>query len=323
MKKKINLLSSCYLPIEKSFLKKIRSKVNIFYSINSREKTLKKINKADVYLASAAVKFDEEIINKAKKLKLILSPSTGTDHLDLALLKKKKIQVLHIAKEYKLLQSFTATSEIVFGLILNLTRNIFVASQSVKKGIWARERLAGKQLYKKTFGIIGLGRLGRISAKIAKGFGMNVLAYDINKKKIPGIKNVSFNDVLKKSDYVTIHVHLNEKTINLINRKNLKLMKKDSILINTSRGKIVNQDDLLFFLKKNKSFKAGLDVIDGEWLSKKDIYNHPLVNYSRKYNNLILLPHIGGSTIESIYGARIFMLNKLMNLLKKKNYGLN
>ena len=158
------------------------------YIILSKTNKLKGINKAEVYLASAAVNIDKNIIDKAKKLKLILSPSTGTDHLDLGYLQKKKIKVIHIAKERKLLNSFTATSELVFGLILLMNRKLLNAKEDAQRGKWTREKFKGHQLKDKTFGVLGMGRLGTISAKIAKGFGMKVIGYDIKKFQLEMLK---------------------------------------------------------------------------------------------------------------------------------------
>ena len=283
---------------------------------------MQKIKNAQVYIASAAINLKKNDFNHAKKLKLILSPSTGTDHIDLEQVKKRNIKIFHIAKERKLLNSFTATSELVFGLILNLNRKIIDAANDVKKGKWSREKFSGFQLRNKTIGIIGLGRLGTITSKIAKGFGMKIIGHDIKKKKLLNVKNVSLNYLFRNSDIISIHIHLNKKNENFINKKNLSLMKKKSILINTSRGKIINENDLKYFLRKNKNFYVGLDVIDGEWLSNKKLLNHKLVKYFKRKKNLLIVPHIGGSTIESIYGARVFMIKKLYNIIKNKKYGL-
>ena len=152
---------------------------------------------------------------------------------------------------------------------------------------------------------------------------MNVIGHDLKNKKISNVRNVSLNYLFKNSDIISIHIHLNKSTENFINKKNLSIMKKNTILINTSRGKIINEKDLKNFMSKNENFYAGLDVIDGEWLSKKKLLNHKLIKYSKNNNNLLIVPHIGGSTLESIYGARIFMIRKLLNLIKNKKYGLN
>ena len=308
MKKILNTLDVSDIPEFSYIFNKIGKLVNIEAD---RNKVLKEIIDADVYLASASIKIDDEFLNNAHKLKVIGSPSTGTDHMNLELVNNKGIVCFDISKEFELINSFTATSELVFTLLLALLRKLVTAIGDTEKGIWSREKHSGLQLYGKNFGIIGLGRLGNISARIAKGFGMNVLAYDINDKNKKNIKMVDLDTLAKESDFVSIHVHLNETTEGMINKNFFSKMKSSAIIINTSRGKIINETDLLDALNKKLIAAAGLDVIDGEWLSKNELYNHPLIKYSRHNNNLLITPHIGGSTKESIKGARMFMAKKV------------
>jgi D-3-phosphoglycerate dehydrogenase len=191
---------------------------------------------------------------------------------------------------------------------------------SAISGNWIRDKLTSRQLYGKTLGIIGLGRLGKITAKIANGFGMKVVGFDKNKKiKLNNVKNTSLNTLLKKSDVISLHIHLNKENQNFINRKKILIMKPDVTLINTSRGKIINENDLIYFLKLRKKFKVALDVIDGEWLSSSELKKHKLIKYANKNKNLIIVPHIGGATEESIYGARHFIIEKLKKIIKS-NY---
>ncbi len=313
--KVLNTVDPIYSEVE---LKKLKKYCEIKTELYSRKKAITYLKNCEVILAGGRIKIDNELIQKAKKLKLILSPSTGTDHLALDTIKKKKIKVVTIAKKFKLINKFTATSELSFCLLLSLSRKILTSFNDAKKGVWSRDKNVGFQLKDKTIGILGLGRLGKISAKIARGFQMRVIAHDIKKIKVNGVKNVSFNDLLKFSDVIFIHVHLNKSTENLINLKALKKMKKNSILINSSRGKIINEKDLLYALKKKIIAGAGLDVIDGEWLNKKKLSKHPLITYSKKNNNLIITAHIGGSTVESIKLARDYIFNYLLYLIKKR-----
>ena len=319
MNKKINILSSVDFTMIGEEYKELKKKTIFNFSINSKKKTLEKIKYADIYIASAYFRLDKNILDKAENLKIIFSPATGKDHLDLVEIKKKKIKLYHIAKEIRLLKRFTATSELVFGLILTLYRSLIKNALAAKNGYWIRSKFKGWQLFGKTIGIIGLGRLGTITAKIAKGFGMKIIAYDTNKDiKVKGVKNVGLEYLLKNSDIITIHIHLNKKNKNFIEKNKITIMKNDVILINTSRGKIINEADLLYFLKKRKHFRVALDVIDGEWLSQKDLKNHRLIKYSKINQNLLIVPHIGGSTEESIYGARAFQVKQILRLLKNK-----
>ncbi len=139
----------------------------------------------------------------------------------------------------------------------------------------------------------------------------------IKKKKMKNVINVSLEKLANISDVISIHIHLSKATINFIDHSFLNKMKKNAILINTSRGKIVNEEALLSALKEKVIAGAGLDVIDGEWLSKAQIKNHALIKYSNMNDNLVITPHIGGSTTESIKNARVFMAKKVANELKK------
>ena len=314
MKKILNTLDVSDIPEFNKIFSKIGRLINLDAN---REKVLDEIRDCDAYLASASVEIDKEFLKYANKLKVIGSPSTGTDHMNLKLIKKKKIICYDISKEFELINTFTATSELAFTLLLSLLRNMVPAVSDAKKGLWSREKYSGRQLFGKNFGIIGLGRLGVIAAKIANGFGMNVIAYDIENKIIDNVTMVDIETLAEESDFVSIHVHLNALTEGLINKDLFKKMKKTAIIINTSRGKVINESDLLFALENKLIYGAGLDVIDGEWLTKKEKYKHPLIKFSRENNNLLITPHIGGATKESIAGARIFMAEKVASFLQE------
>ena len=146
--------------------------------------------------------------------------------MDLNLIKKKKIKCFDISKEFKIINNFTATSELAFSLILALNRKLIPSILEVKNGYWSREKFQGFQLLGKTLGIIGLGRLGKISANIASGFGMKVIANDIKKIKYNNVKMVSLKKLAANSDIITIHVHLNHSTENLINSWSFELKNK-------------------------------------------------------------------------------------------------
>ena len=279
-----------------------------------RSTVLNAICRADAYLASLSLRVDEEFIRRAKKLKVIGSPATGTDHLDLNAIAKAKITCFDISKERKLLDGFTATSELAFGLVLALSRRLIEATNSARNADWARERFSGFQLYGKTLGVLGMGRLGEISTKIGVGFGMRVIAYDPVRRDIDNVEWTDFDSLFRESDVVTVHVHLTEQTQKLVNERVLRLMKPTALLINTSRGGVIDEVALLKALRAGWIKGAGLDVINGEWSSA--IVDHPLIRYANEANNLLITPHIGGATRESIVGARIFMALKVANYLR-------
>lgn len=283
-----------------------------------RHIVLAHLGACDAYMASAAVRIDEEFLSRAGRLRVIGSPHTGTDHMDLDRIAERGIELFTIAREGKLLEGFTATSELAFALLLALVRRLPAALEAARRGDWARERFSGFQLLGKTFGVLGLGRLGRMSARIAKGFGMRVISHDVADVSIDGVEMVGFDTLLRESDALSIHVHLNEETRGLIDAPALSRMKPSAILLNTSRGAIVDEAALLEALRSGRLGGAGLDVVDGEWLSREELAAHPLIAYARQHDNLLIVPHIGGSTIESIYGARVFMARKLADYLRRQ-----
>ena len=312
--KKIKVLNTVNFSGCEDSIKRL-SEIAIVKSLKpERKEVLKIIENYHIYFSSLSFRFDKEIIDKAKNLKLVVSPSTGTDHIDKEYLLSKGIELFDLSKEYEVINSFTATSELAFTLLLNINRKIFQAVNSTKNNEWGREQFTGYQLLNKTFGIIGMGRLGTISARIAKGFGMKVIYNDIKKINSNLGSQVDLETLCKESDYISLHVHLTNKTQNLINLRHFNLMKKNAIVINTSRAALINEKDLLQSLLDKKIMGAGLDMIDGEWISNK--IDHPLMKYSIENENLIITPHIGGCTFESIYGARIFMAKKIYDYIK-------
>jgi D-3-phosphoglycerate dehydrogenase len=155
-----------------------------------------------------------------------------------------------------------------------------------------------------------------MTVEYGKAFRMHVLGCDPKPFRIVGVEQVSFDRLLRASDVISIHVHLTEKTRGLLSCRELAKMKRGVVIINTSRGAIIDGRAFLAALKSGKVSAAGLDVIEGEWM--RDISRHPLVRYAQNHDNLVITPHVGGATVESIAGARIFMAKKLANHLKQR-----
>ena len=304
------------LSLKKDALKELEVVADVSYFPAKQEVLVKNIPEYDVYFASGYVQMNKEILDSAKQLKVIATPGTGTDHIDVAYAIEKNIDVLHIAKEIELLNGFTATAEQAWALLLSCIRKLPAAFDCAKNGYWARERFTGSQLYKKTLGIIGLGRLGAMMASFGNGFNMNVIGYDILEKNIKGVNQVSLNELLKLSDVITVHIHLTDENRDFISSELFHKMKKGVVLINTSRGAIIDEKALLENLESGHISAAGLDVINGEW--NKNLYDHPLIKYAREHDNLVISPHIAGATVESIVGARVFLAKKLAAYIKQK-----
>ena len=245
-----------------------------------------------------------EIIEKANALKVISKYGTGLDNIDINMATNKKIVVTNTPTA-----NVDAVADLTFGLILSLARRIPEADKKTKSGRW--EKIIGKSVWKKTVGIIGLGKIGRQVVKRARGFEMNILAFDIIKdKKFAqkyGIKYVNLEKLLRKSDYISIHIPLNDATRNMISYEELEKMKKDAFLINTSRGGIVDEEALYDALKNNKLRGAALDVYTNEPLRESPL---------KELDNVIMTPHIGAYTEEAIENMSIQAAQNLIDVLE-------
>jgi glyoxylate reductase len=258
---------------------------------------------------------DKQIINSAKKLKIISTYSVGFDHIDIKYAKKKKIKIGYTPDVLT-----NATAELTISLMLDLLRRITEGDRLIRKNNWTEifgaYDYVGRDVSGKTIGILGMGRIGKSVAMKALGLGMNVIYH--NRKPMPKkmeiflkSKYVSLNNLFKKSDVLTIHIPYSRETHQLVDSSLLSKMKKTSFLINTSRGKIVNENDLIMYLQQNKIQGAGLDVFEKEPINKK--------NKLTKLENTVLAPHIGSSTDETRYEmTEIAIKNLILGLNDKK-----
>ena len=188
-------------------------------------------------------------ILKNSSIKLINTASTGTNHININDCNKLGIKIFSLAKNFELLKKLPSTSELAFGLMISILRNIPKSSYSVKMKKWDYLPFMGQEVSSLNLGIIGLGRLGNYMAKYGKAFGMKVNYYDqyVSSKKY---NKVTLIDLFKISDVISIHIHASDKTKYLVNKTLLKYSKKNQVIINTSRGEIVNEKDIVNYLKK-------------------------------------------------------------------------
>jgi D-3-phosphoglycerate dehydrogenase len=268
-------------------------------TLNPDLKTLKgNIREYDVYFASLKLVLDRDILDMAENLKVIATPSTGTDHIDVDYATAKGIEIITLKNDTEFLDGVTATAELAWGLLLAAIRKIPWAFDAAEDGIWARDLFRGHQLAGKTLGIIGYGRLGRMVAQYGKAFRMNVVACDVREIRPENqVKMLSLDELLKISDVLSIHIHLTPENRGLLNEAAFAKMKNGAVLINTSRGAVVDEKAFLNALESGKLLAAGVDVIDGEW--DDNLREHPLIRYARTHDNLVITPHIGGVTFES------------------------
>ena len=246
------------------------------------------------------------LIESLSKLKYIMTSGMRNKAIDLETTKKKKIIVCGTEI------NSNPAAEITWALILGLYRNMRLEIDNMFQGYW--QTTIGFELKGKLLGLIGLGKIGTQVAKVAKAFGMEVCAWsenlDLSHANEIGVLPMSKEDLLKTADIISIHLVLGDRYKNLITKKEFELMKKSSFLINTSRGQIINEDDLIEALKDEKIAGVGLDVFDKEPLPQ----DHKL----RFLPNALLLPHIGFVTAENYSKFYSQMIENLEGCLDNK-----
>ena len=250
-------------------------------------------NKSKVYIS-------EEIINAGKKLEVICTASTGTNHIDKEYANKMNLPVLSLTEERDVINKISSTAEHAFALMMTSIRNIHLGFNSVLEGQWDYTNFIGRQINYLNIGVIGFGRLGHMFANYCKAFGADVMIYDPYKNATEcGFKQCNdINILLERSDVISLHVHVNAETVKMINSKTLSKMKKKVILVNTSRGEIIDEKALIHFLEQNPFAKYATDVIDGE-VKFKNKNESILIHYAMKNKNVLITPHIGGMTEEA------------------------
>jgi len=252
---------------------------------------VEKLENYDCLIVRSATKITKDVIAKAKNLKIIARAGAGLDNVDVIAAKERNIKVVNAPDSLTI-----SVAEMVFGSLLALIRKISDADKSMKEGKWEKKKFKGREIYGKNFGIVGFGRIGRKVATIANGFGANIFAYDplITDEKIYENLNAkhckNIDEILKQCDFISIHVPLLNETRNLINGNNIKILKKDAIMINTSRGGIINESALIEALKNKLRGGACLDVFENE--------PNPNPEF-RNLKNVILTPHIASATEEA------------------------
>jgi len=253
---------------------------------------------ADALLdASMKVQITNEMLRNAKKLKIIACATTGSDHIEREELEKRSIPVRTLKEDRDLLLNLTPAAELSWALLMACARKLPAAFHHVKSGQWVREQFPGIMLRGKRMGIIGCGRLGGWIGRYALAFGMEVLGYDPYVDPLPdGFTRVTLEELVRTSDFVSVHVHLSEETRGLVSRKYFEMMKPGIVFVNTSRGAVIDEKALLEGLESGRVGAAGLDVLEGE----PDIHQHPLVAYSRTHDNLMITPHCGGFSPDAV-----------------------
>ncbi|MCD6116622.1 hydroxyacid dehydrogenase [bacterium] len=245
------------------------------------------INDADVVLIRSKTKVTKEYIDNAPNLKLVIRGGVGLDNVDLDYAAEKGITV-HNTPE----ASSIAVAELAFAHIISVASRLIEGHNSMKQGKWIKKELKRTELYGKTLGLIGAGRIASEVAKRAAAFGMTVIAYDKYVKKSDYTEMKTLEEVLSESDYISIHVPQTEETIGMINKNTIAQMKDGVTIINTGRGKCVVEQDIADALKSGKIGHYANDV----WFSDPPPADSPLLDAP----NVQMTPHIGASTKENM-----------------------
>ncbi|MDO8467177.1 MAG: NAD(P)-dependent oxidoreductase [bacterium] len=304
--------------------KKILAKKGRVVDFVSRREFMKNLSKADVLVNALEIKLDKNILQKAIRLKLIGSRTTQLRYIDLDECKKRGIEVVNIKADSPVLQITPSTAEEAMALIFSVLRHIPWAFDSIKNGQWDRKKYEGRELYEKTVGLIGFGRLGKMVAKFCQAFGAIVIACDPNitakamqKSKV---RKVPMKELLKKADIISLHSVYNDATFGMLKEEHFRSMRPTAIFINTARGEITDEKALLKALRQNWIAGSGIDTLAGEMPDGRHLIGNPLVDYARKNNNLIILPHLGGSTKEATERTQVYISELVARELKGAKY---
>lgn len=247
--------------------------------------------------AALTVRIDEQTLRFANKLQIVSCAATGTNHIDRAALARKGIALRTLREDTDVLDNLTSTAEHAWALLLASARGLLPAASDAANGHWRRELFPGVMLRSKQLGVIGCGRIGKWVAQYGMAFSMKVVGHDPYVQPWPAfIKRVSLEDLIETSDFITIHVSLSSETRPLVGAKLIARMKEGCVLVNTSRGEVIDERALLQALRRGRIRAAGLDVLARE----PDIRMDPLVEYARSHPHLVITPHIAGFSPEAV-----------------------
>jgi len=276
-------------------------------SSDNEEEIIKAIQDKQVFIVRSKPKVTARIIQNAPQLKVVARPGVGIDNIDRKACEERGIKVINTPEA-----SASSVAELTIGLAIALLRHLYPACHSLKEGKWLKGEYTGRTVEGKTWGVIGFGSIGRRVAEIVKVLRAEVLAYD---PYVPdeeftkrGAKRaLRLEELLERSDIVSIHVNLSRETEGMISEETLHKMKKGAYLINTSRGKIINQKALEKALEEGYLGGAALDVYEVEPPTDQELLCLP---------NLICTPHIGGSTEEAFLNATEVLIRKLKEIFQ-------
>jgi len=261
------------------------------------------VAECEVVLIRSKTKCTKEYIDAAPALKMIIRGGVGLDNVDLVYAKEKGIKVYNTAAA-----SSVAVAEVAFAHLLAIPNRLIEGHVTMSKGEWAKKQLKRSEIYKKTLGLIGIGRIAQEVAIRAKAFGMKTIAYDPYVDSSPHAEMMSLDEMVAKADFISIHTPLTDETKGMIDAALIKKMKEGVIIVNTGRGKVINDEDMVAALASGQVRAYGTDV----WESDPPPETSPLL----KANNVFMTPHIGASSKENL-----LRIGDIIIELLEENYG--
>ena len=275
---------------------------DISSSSNKHEELLKHIIEAEIVVIRSATTLTKEILEHAKKIKIIARCGVGIDNVDIEFAKSREIFVTNAPTA-----NLISLVEHTIGLILSTARKIHESNVSTKSGKWEKSKFVGLELHQKQLGIIGFGKAGKLLSERLKSFGMKVVFYDPFVSDWEGEEaSVTLENLLSSSDVVSVHVIKTPQTENLLSKEKLNLLKPNAILVNTSRGGVIDEEYLIELVNSKKIFGAALDVFHKEPIEE----NNKILD-----SDVLLTPHIGASTIEAQLKAGLDTVQNIKKIL--------
>ena len=274
----------------------------------SPEKLLQMAGDFESIIVRSRSKVTSSVIDAGKKLKVIARAGIGVDNIDVKAASMKGIVVVNAPSG-----STVSVAELAIAHMLSLARSIPKATAAQKNGQWLKKELKGTELYEKTLGLIGCGRIGQATADRARAFGMKVIGFDpampAQLLKDLKIEPVTLEELYARSDVISIHANMTPENKNMINASTFAKMKKGVLIINCARGGFINETDLYNALKEGKVGGAGLDVFEAEPPAQSPLFT---------LDNVSLTPHIGANTVEGQYRAGVIVAEQVIKVLSGK-----
>jgi D-3-phosphoglycerate dehydrogenase len=284
------------------------------FNIQSKQELLSLVGDFDVIFVRLGFKIDKEVIEKSKKLKYILTATTGLDHIDAAYFESMGGKVISLKDEVAFLETIPSTAEHSWALLLSLMKKIPSSFQHVKNGEWNRNLFINTNLKDKKIGILGLGRVGKQVATFANAFDMEVGFFDVISVKSDFKPFKTPEELFNWADVITIHIPYNSDNENFVNKNLLSHSQRHSVLVNTSRGGVWDENEVAVLIENGMINGVATDVLKNE-LNLDSISSNPLVLLANLNYNVIITPHIAGATLESMTMTEEFIVEKFLNAL--------